>query len=196
MYFHKQYLLNTSSGNLNNHNLGSNCLPAAQSYSTSQLMNRQPQLINSSNQSQLTQPTQSYNYNHWLIQEAELRRQMTTRNGTSLIASTKNHQQQSLHHQTNNNNIYKDDQPVYENTIIYNSHKKQQQLHQMSTNPSYLNKPPFPNPTNLISNNAQLPLTSSNRQQQNFMQQQQKEQKIMSVPGNKKCSECGERLGL
>lgn len=197
-------LLNASSGNLSN-----NCLPT-QSYSTSQLLNTrqsQPQLnmintpIANSQTTQLTQPTQSYNYNHWLIQEAELRRQMATQNGSSLIASTKN--QQNLQQQLKNNqlnkqpvsNIYKDDQPVYENTIIYNSHKKQQQLHQQLSN-NYLNnqqqiKPPYPNPNQLMNSSP------TNQPQQNYLQiQQQKQQKqILSVSGKKKCSNCLDELG-
>jgi len=210
----KSSVINTSSNNL------TNCLPTVQSYSTnstSHLMARQshPQL----NQTQTSQqPTQSYNYNHWLIQEAEYRRQMASRNCGGLMASTKNQQllqQSKSNSQLTNNkiNMYKDDQPVYENTIIYNSHKKQQQLHHqmsMNNNMPYLanqqiNKPPFPNPT-MIGNNSQPTPTiqhnnSPTNQPQNYLStqpqtQQQKQQKqILSVSGKKRCSNCGDELG-
>lgn len=141
-----------------------------------------------------------------MIQEAELRRQIATQNGSSLIASTKNqhnlHQlkgNQLLNKPTSQTNIYKDDQPVYENTIVYNSHKKQQQLYQQLTN-NYLGnqvKPPFPNPNQLISNqHLNNSSTSVNSTQPNYLQTQQQQQKqILSVSGKKKCSNCGDVLG-
>ena len=170
MYYHNKSSINTSSGNLNN------CLPV-QSYSAGQLMagrQSQPQL---NQQTPLSQPSQSYNYNHWLIQEAEYRRQMASRGGSSLIASTKNQPQVSqqppppnnngnqMIGKTSSTNVYKDDQPVYENTIIYNSHKKQLQQQQLSTNMPYLgnqqqqqqiNKPPYPNPTMISGNQSMI----------------------------------------
>lgn len=163
----------------------------------------QPQLNMISSANPLTRPTQSYNYNHWLIQEAELRRQIDSRNGSSLIASTKNLQQPNLL-QTN---VYKDDQPVYENTIML---KKQQQMQQLSSNnipylgnnqQPQINKPPYPNPAilnNLGNNQTSTSLQSTvNQSQQNYLNtQQQKQQKqILSVSGKKKCSNCGDELG-
>ena len=191
-------------------------------------MNRQSQpqlnLVSSAANPTLGQPLaqhqpaqQSYNYNHWLIQEAELRRQIATRNGSSLIASTKD--QSSLSHKAGN--LYKDDQPVYENTIVYNSHKKQQMSGNSMpylANSQQINKPPFPNPSMIGSQsmiggqqpamiNSQSSLGQSSMptsQQSNYLptaqqqqqQQQQKQQKqILSVSGKKKCSSCGDELG-
>lgn len=234
-----------------------------QSYSASQLMNRQSQpqlnLVSSAANSvsldqPLTQPLgqplgqpigqhplaqtaqsigqhppvqtaqQPYNYNnHWVVQEAEYRRQRetATQNGSSLIPSTKGQPNRNLINKISN--PYKDDQPLYENTFIYNSHKKQQMANSMpylAAN-SQINKPPFPNPSMIgvqqpatisqsslsqssmvqssMSQNSIQNSSMSSSQQSNYMpaSQQQKQQKqILSVSGKKRCSSCGDELGM
>lgn len=120
------------------------------------------------------------------------------------------------HNMVPNNNhaagtVYRDDQPVYENAIIYNAHKSQM-MHQQSQSlaqqhlsqlpassqlppqnsvlqPPTFSKPPYPNPP--VSSH-QLSTQYSQTQPKAPAKQQKQ---ILSVSGKKKCSNCGDELG-